>query len=338
MPPRSAARRVLAIDVGGTRIKAAVVGEGGALRSFEAVPVPARRSFAAVVAAIVAAARAALAGADGGEPRASPPPPPAAPPPPPRPGMPVAICCPGIARDGVVLAAANFPEWDGVPLGAAVAAALGLPADGPLPTVVNDATAALLGELWVGAARGRRDVVMLTLGTGVGFAAASGGRVLRGAQGRVEGGHAIVWPLGRACGCGQRGCLEAYASGAAISGMYRERKGGGGRAARERLDAAAVFRLLEAGDAAAAAVVKEAATALALACVSYARVLDCDAFVIGGGVAMAGEALLAAVEKSFAELTWRIGGGPGASFALAEHREAAGVLGAAAALLGAVAP
>lgn len=93
-----------------------------------------------------------------------------------------------------------------------------------LPPIVllNDADAALAAETWGGAAQGHKDVVMLTLGTGIGMAVWLNGQAWSGSRGLVEGGHMVVEKGGRGCGCGQKGCLEMYASATAVVQRAKE--------------------------------------------------------------------------------------------------------------------
>ena len=112
----------------------------------------------------------------------------------------------------------NFPGWENLAVEERLGDLLGRDV-----VVENDANCAVLGEVWRGAARGCDDVLLLTLGTGVGTGAIVGGRLLRGARGLgPEGGHIALYPGGRRCGCGQRGCLEAYASGPGLAQTAEE--------------------------------------------------------------------------------------------------------------------
>ncbi len=131
----------------------------------------------------------------------------------PQSGLGVAV--PGFFRpsDGLLLASPNFPGWERLAVGEALAAALDRPV-----RVDNDAQCALRGEVAVGAGRGFRDITLLTLGTGVGTAFLVDGAVLRGgAATGAEGGHLVLHPNGRPCGCGRRGCLETTVSGPGLA-------------------------------------------------------------------------------------------------------------------------
>ena len=199
---------------------------------------------------------------------------------------------------GRVEAAANLP-WSDVPLCDALASALR-----KRTVVVEDAYAALLAELTrggaadsgalserakqpsalegsvaragVGAGAGYT-AALLVLGGGVGSSLSIGGTIHRGARGLVEGGHVIVQPDGRACGCGQKGCLEAYASGTAIASAYREyalQCDGVEHGQLDAIDARSVAAKAEAGDEAARRAMQDAATALGIACVNLCRTGD----------------------------------------------------------------
>ena len=110
---------------------------------------------------------------------------------------------------GVLRSSPNFPGWENLSVSDRLSEVLETRV-----VVENDANCALLGEALAGAAKGCRDVVLLTLGTGVGGGFLVDGHLLRGARGAgAEAGHVAIYPGGRRCGCGQRGCLEAYASG-----------------------------------------------------------------------------------------------------------------------------
>lgn len=193
-----------------------------------------------------------------------------------------------------------------------------LEAPRPVP-VLNDAQAALLGEVWLGAARGARHAVLLTLGTGVGGAALVDGHLLRGAVGRAGHlGHLSLDPDGPPDICGTPGSLE-WAIGNATVG---ERSQGRFATTHE------LIRAAEAGDPFARAVWSKSVRALAAGVASLINVLDPEVVVIGGGIARAGAALFAPLAAELDRMEWRPGGHR-VRLAPAELGEFAGAYGAA---------
>ena len=129
----------------------------------------------------------------------------------------IGIGVPGFIRmmQGVITNSPNMPYLEGVPIRDEISRRLGAPV-----ILENDANAAALGEKWIGAGRTVDDLVLLTLGTGVGGGIISGGRILRGFVGMAgELGHLTVDPNGNPCGCGNQGCLEKHASATAVTAM-----------------------------------------------------------------------------------------------------------------------
>ncbi len=165
--------------------------------------------------------------------------------------------------------------------------------------VLNDAHAALLGEAWQGAARGFRDVAMLTLGTGVGGAAICGGELLRGAIGRAgHFGHMTVDFEGAPDDCAMPGSLEMAVGNASLAAR------GGGRFANTHALVAAYGE----GDPEAASVWERSLRALAAACASLVNILDPEAIVVGGGIAAAGGYLFEPLERLVREREWQPAG------------------------------
>ena len=118
---------------------------------------------------------------------------------------------------GLIVGSNNLPAFDGFPMRDDISRRLGTPV-----ILENDANAAALGEKWMGAGREVSDLVLLTLGTGIGGGIISGGRVLHGFVGMAgELGHMTVSPFGNPCGCGNTGCLEKHASATALISMGR---------------------------------------------------------------------------------------------------------------------
>lgn len=164
--------------------------------------------------------------------------------------------------------------------------------------VLNDAHAALLGELWLGAARGSDNVLMLTLGTGVGGAAFVDGRLLRGHLGRAGHlGHVSLNPDGPPDIVGTPGSLED-----AVGDCTVARRSGGRFTTTQALVAAAT-----AGDPAAREIWQRSIKALAAALAGFSNVLDPQRIVIGGGIAAAGEALFDPLRAALEPMEWRVG-------------------------------
>jgi glucokinase len=251
--PAEEARAIIALDLGGTWVRVARFGEDGAILA-RARDRTAHQGPEVVVAQI----KRLVEEVDPGSPRE----------------RIVAIGVPGPVDPfaGVVEGAPNLPGWRMFPLKDAVEAALGSTC-----LVDHDATLAALGEHRQGAGRGFSNFGYITVSTGIGAGLVLGGRLYRGAQGKAgEFGHMVVYPDGPLCTCGNRGCLEALASGTAIASL----------AGME--SAAAVSRAAAGGDRRAALVLSEAARHLGLAVGGLINLLNLDGIAFGGGVFGAG--------------------------------------------------
>lgn len=201
--------------------------------------------------------------------------------------------------------------------------------------VGNDANVAALGELWLGAGKGQKDLIMVTLGTGVGGGVIVDGRPIVGSGGAGgEIGHLCVnYEEEDRCGCGNRGCLEQYASATGIARLARIRlaKNDDATALRkipaEEISAKTVFDALKEGDRAAEEIVEEFGSYLGHAMANLAAVTDPAVIVIGGGVSKAGEILLRYIEKNYQERAFFAN--KRTKFLLAELGNDAGICGAA---------
>ena len=225
--------------------------------------------------------------------------------------------------------------WRDEPLRDEVAARVGLPV-----VVENDANAAAWGEFRFGAGRGERHLVAVTVGTGIGGGVVLGGALYRGRFGMgAEFGHLHLVPDGRRCGCGQRGCWEQYCSGRALRHEAREiadvdpvygarllQLGGG---TPEGIEAPEVTKAAQEGDPAALDCFAAVGRALGQGLADLAAVLDPGVFVVGGGVADAGELLLRPAREEFAARLTGGGHRPLAALRLAELGNDAGLVGAA---------
>ncbi|ASY12143.1 glucokinase [Candidatus Planktophila dulcis] len=197
-----------------------------------------------------------------------------------------------------MLATPNIAGWNGVDLDYQLTSLIGLPV-----VIENDANAAAWGEARFGAGRGKRHMLMLTVGTGIGGGIVVNGELYRGAFGTAaEIGHIRVVPEGHLCGCGARGCFEQYGSGNALMRHVREAMAASPDIARnllsrgdgtlEGLTGKAITDAARDGDAVALAAFNTTAQWLGAGIASLAVVLDPECVVIGGGVIDAGEILL----------------------------------------------
>ncbi len=196
----------------------------------------------------------------------------------------------------------------------------------------NDANMAALGEMWLGAGKGHENLVMVTLGTGVGGAIIFDGKCVSGGHGAAgEIGHVCVNEKEtQVCGCGRKGCLEQYASATGIARMARQ------KISREKtnsilkendVNAKKVFDAVKAGDEMAKAVAEEFGKYLGYALANIVVVCDPTIIIIGGGVSKAGEILLPYIEKPFREKVFFAN--EKTEFALAKLGNDAGICGAA---------
>ena len=170
----------------------------------------------------------------------------------------------------------------------------------------NDANVAALGEMWKGGGAGQKNMVMITLGTGVGGGVIINGRVITGEHGAGgEVGHLCVnYDEPDTCGCGNHGCLEQYASATGIVRLAKKRLERDTRETvlkKERVTAKDVFDAVKAGDAVAIDVAEEFGKYLAAGLINLAVIADPAVIVIGGGVSKAGEILIPFIEKPYRE-------------------------------------
>jgi glucokinase len=265
-PAAEASDVVAAVDVGGTRIKAALVTAG--YETLAALTTPTPKDIAADVGAVVAATVTDLLARAAHDDR-------------PARLVGCGVVVPGLVDEarGVGLWSVNL-GWRELPVRDPVASVLGV------PTVVgHDVRAGLLAESRLGAARGAQHALFLPVGTGIAGALLLDGAVITAGGRAGELGHLVVDPAGPPCGCGATGCLEVIASAAAIEREYAARTGH--PAAAEEV----AVRASE-GDPDAAAVWTRAVAVLAQAIVATVTITGVDLVLIGGGLAESGAALL----------------------------------------------
>jgi len=301
------------LDLGGTKILAALVTDDGDVVAEHRVPTP-DTDAAAIVEALAGAAVAVAGG---------------------RSLVAVGVGAAGLVdAQGTVRYAPNVPALIEFPLAQRLSDRLGMPV-----AVDNDANAAAWGEAIHGAARGVDDVLVVTLGTGIGGGIITGGRLYRGANGfAAEIGHFPVVDEGPACACGIDGHWEAMASGTALGVFARrraaqgdipdvvDRAGGDPEAVTgEHVTASALE-----GDPAAIALVEDFAGVVALGLAGLANILDPALVVIGGGLVTLGDTLLDPLRTEFRRLVEAGAHRPEIPVVAAELGERAGAIGAAA--------
>jgi glucokinase len=202
---------------------------------------------------------------------------------------------------------------------------------GLLAILENDSRLALLGERHAGAARGSNDVVMMTLGTGIGTAVIAGGRSMRGKhfQAGCLGGHLTIVAEGRLCSCGARGCFEAEASTYALPDLCRTWPGFSTSALvhESKLDFLSLFRCADAGDTVAAEIRLRCLKIWAACALSLVHAYDPELLVVGGGVMKSAYPILEAIQEHIHSCAWTPWG---------KVRVGRALLGNHAALLGAV--
>ena len=303
----------IGIDIGGTKIAGAVVDEFGTIVREERVPTAAARPRDIEDAVVAMIGRLSQG--------------------------PEEIAGAGVAAAGFIDAAQSTVyyapniNWRNEPFREKLEKRVHVPV-----IIENDANAAGWAEFRFGAGRLVSDMVILTIGTGVGGAIVSNDRLFRGGFGAgAEIGHMRVVPGGLPCGCGAHGCIEQYGSGRALQRMANELADAGGigqtladvRGRTGSLSGTDIATLIAAGDPGALAALRQLGDWLGQACASLGAVLDPQVFVFGGGVAQAGALLLEPIRQAYLENLPARGFHPEPEFTIAELVNDAGVVGAA---------
>jgi glucokinase len=303
----------IGIDIGGTKIAGALVDEDGEIVTQLRKPTPAGDS-AALEDIVVEMINELADGTD---------------------AVAAGVAAAGFidASQSIVYYAPNI-NWRHEPFREKLEARVSVPV-----IIENDANAAGWAEYRFGAGRHSSDMVMLTIGTGVGGAIVAGGRLFRGGFGAgAELGHMRVVPNGLPCGCGANGCIEQYGSGRALQRYANTLAdaGGIGQALADMrtksggyLHGKEIGELIAQDDPGAIQALRQLGDWLGQACASFAAVLDPQVFVFGGGVAAAGEKLLAPIRQAFFQTLPARGYHPEPQFRIAELVNDAGVVGAA---------
>lgn len=279
---------VIAVDLGGTNIRAAFFASSDDPRPSNQVKIPTQASEGpeVVVARIIQAIQAVAESSS-------------------QPSR-IGVGAPGPLdpREGIVLEAPNLPGWVNVPLRALIADHFGCPV-----VVGNDANLAALAEWRFGAGRGTSDLLYLTISTGIGGGVICDGHLLLGARGlAAELGHMTVQPDGPLCGCGKRGHLEAVASGPAIARRATELIQSGSHStlagnvnAPGGLTAEEVGRAAQEGDPLAVRVISEAGEAIGRHLANLVHVFNPEVIVLGGGVSRIGALLFEPMQRALAD-------------------------------------
>ncbi|MGW2310829.1 ROK family protein [Actinomadura luteofluorescens] len=270
---RGSAGVVVALDVGGTRIKAGIIGPAHDVLLDRTRDTGAAEGPDEVTARVLNLVTDLLAEAEAGGHAVDA----------------VGVALPGIVEEaaGRVVLSANL-GWRDLDLAARLAERTDLPV-----AIGHDVRAGGLAESVLGAGRQCRDLLFLPIGTGIAGAMILDGRPYAAGGYAGEIGHLRVHPDGRPCGCGGRGCLERYSSASAIAAAHADRTG-------EPVTAAEVAARVAAGDPVAVAVWREAVEALAVALAAYATVCAPELVIVGGGLAGSGELLLEPLRTSLA--------------------------------------
>ncbi len=244
------------------------------------------------------------------------------------------IGTPGPAKysEGIIIASPNLPLFKNVPLRKMLSERLGVPA-----ILENDANAACWGEYVLGAGKGARDMVFFTLGTGIGGGVISNGELVHGCGGNAaELGHIIIYPDGRKCNCGQKGCVEAYASANSTAKRATEAIEAGAKSSLKKvlekkgeITCKDIYEHLAAGDELARQITDETAKALALLCVNVLHATEPKRIVFAGGMIAAGDILLNRIKDYFNEQIWYLKAET-VQIVFAALGEDAGIIGAAA--------
>ena len=302
------------IDVGGTNLKAGLVDGEGRLLAAEQSPL--RYRDPEDLAARLAGLAVSVAGQCGASPESL---------------EFVGIGIPGIARGEELVYTCNIPMRD-VPLGAMFRRYLDVQV-----ALENDANCAAVGEWLLGAGRGSRNFIMLTLGTGIGGGLILGGKLYTGGGIAGEVGHMAICQDGWPCNCGRRGCWETYASATGLIRQTRiamEENPGSllheVAAENGAVDGRTAFQAAQRGDMAALEVCRAYGAYLALGVVNLVNILQPEVVAIGGGIADApAELLLEPLREAVARECYARHGGGGSRILRAELGNDAGVIGAA---------
>ena len=310
------------LDLGGTFVKGGLVDDTGKIVVKSKIPTRVADGAAAIAADMSAQAEKLIddAGVDKKDVRG------------------IGVGSPGLidSAHGIINYANNL-DWHDVPLGAYITKNTGLPVK-----IGNDANVAALGEAMFGAGKGCKNVVMVTLGTGVGGGLILDGKLFEGNESKgAELGHMVLVAGGEQCSCGRKGCIEAYASATALirdtkramqqhpeSAMWKFSP------TLEAVDGRTSFECAKAGDAAAAAVVDAYLFHLSEGLLNFCNIFRPEVIILGGGVCAQGKYLTDRLDALLAAAKYGYEGSPRVRLEIASLGNDAGVIGAASLLIG----
>jgi len=308
----------LGIDLGGTKILTAVANEQGKMLSRDHSITPAREGQEAVIKSILESVghsldQALITAAD---------------------LTAIGIGAPGLSNPetGILFTSPNLPGWKDVPLRDVIEKELGRKA-----FLINDANAAAVGELYLGAGRGARNFIYITVSTGIGGGIIIDGKIYTGSIGTAgELGHMVIDDEGPVCNCGNRGCWETLASGTALAREARHKIDEGAATSIlkyadgniEKINAEAIHEAAQAGDRLAQELIAQTAYYLGVGLANLTNIFNPEVIVIGGGLSNIGDRLLKpafeeAGRRAFKQSYQAV------RFARAELGRNSGVLGAA---------
>eukprot|EP01038_Epipyxis_sp_PR26KG_P007488 gene7488-10203_t len=220
----------------------------------------------------------------------------------------IGIGCPGQSKNGIIVAAANFPFFVNAPLASLMSESFN-----NIPVILlNDADAILASLVWSSNEFNLyKNIAMISLGTGIGFSLILDNKLYQGSNGLIEGGHMIVNSSrdnskNVKCGCGQYGCIEMYASAKNTGRIYTEMVSENGANNGTHFNAKDVFDKLHQGDGIALRVIDEISRNLAVMCINVCRIVDPDIIIFAGGMSNAGSYLIDKIKKQVKELTWTV--------------------------------
>ncbi len=281
MASGSGQKLTIGVDVGGTNIRAGLVGARGRVYHRDKRPTPREGEAGEIVAAIVASIEAMLSKPKVTRKKIT--------------GIGVAAPGPLNTKTGVIMNPPNLPSWRDLPLKKILEKELKIPVD-----LENDANAAAVGEHWIGAGKNADSMIMITLGTGVGGGLIIGGKLWHGASDVAgEIGHTTIDPEGMRCACGNKGCLEVYVSATGIAERMRSVLDQGGESAvvemlngdRSKLTSELIYEAAEEGDLLARLTLEDTGVYLGIGVANLVNVFNPELVVVGGGVTRAGRLL-----------------------------------------------